>query len=269
MTCAELYERIQLGLGVANMGLTPHQVAEVARYGLLGPWNSKTNLPATNNSCRLTVNLAVTPARKKKIDFPILVIDEFNPTDFDDTHWPDNTEFTLYDLTQDNKMGESLKFFSELAGLAYLQNGFVVFVGTKSKAVTRALLAINCGTKAALAPSTKLPRSGPSFEDWRGFQWTDDCKESLLAKLYQRRFQEALRENGNSNENTIQERWEAAAHSCMQQPDIRFMCNMMLEEVEDVEYGKNLLLQSRTQDADSGGFCVDFGDQLKGACAIM
>jgi hypothetical protein len=106
MSCAELYERIQRSLGVDNLGLKPYEVAEVAWYGLVGPTepHSKTKLPATGNSCRLTVNSAV-PAREKKIDFPILVIDEFNPTDFDDKHWPDNTDFSLEDLTKDDKMG--------------------------------------------------------------------------------------------------------------------------------------------------------------------
>jgi hypothetical protein len=177
----------------------------------------------------LTVDSAVY-AREKRIDFPILVIDEFNPKDFDDKHWPDSTDFSLEDLTKDDKMGESLEFFSELTGLAHLQNGFVVFVGTKSKAVTRALLKINCGSKAALAPSTKRPQSGHLFDAWQGFQWTHDCKESLSAKLYKRRFQKALRENGNSDEHAIQEQWEALAHTCMQQPDIRLMCNTMLSE---------------------------------------
>jgi hypothetical protein len=120
---------------------------------------------------------------------------EFNPIDFDDDHWPDCTDFSLEELTKDDKMGESLKFFAALTGLAYNQNGFVVLVGTKSKAVTRALLKINGGTKAALAPSTKRPQSGPLFDAWQGFQWTHDCKESLLAKKYKRQFQKAFREN--------------------------------------------------------------------------
>ncbi len=75
------------------MELKPFEVAGVVQYGLLGTAgpHSKTELqiPATDNSCRLTVDSAV-PARKKMIDFPILIIDEFNHTDFDDKHWPDD-----------------------------------------------------------------------------------------------------------------------------------------------------------------------------------
>jgi hypothetical protein len=273
MSCAKLYERIQIALGVQNLGLEPFEVAQVAQYGLLGPAEPhlKTKLPATDNSCRLSVNSLV-PASKKPIDFPILVIDEFNPTDFDDKHWPDDgTDYSLQDLIKDDKMGESLKFFSELTGLAYLQSGFVVFVGTKSKAVTRALLKINGGTKAALAPSTKLLRSGRLFDAWQGFQWTHACKESLLVKKYKQRFQKALRENGKSEENAIQEQWNSAVvRACMQEPDIRAVCNTMKEELRGLEVDNDLLLQSRTQDAESG-FCVDLVDQVKGAftCAIM
>ncbi len=123
------------------------------------------------------------------------------------------------------------------------------------------------------------PRSGRLFDAWQGFQWTHDCKESLLAKLYQRRFQKASRENGNSNEHAIQEQWEAVAHSCMQQPDIRLMCDAMLEEVGALECDNDLLWQSQrsptrtSQDTDSG-FCVDIVDQVKGGagaftCAIQ
>jgi hypothetical protein len=72
MSSAELYERIQRGLGVENVGFSPS--AEVAWHGLLGAEpHSKTRLPATDNSARLTVDSPV-PAREKNIDFPILVI---------------------------------------------------------------------------------------------------------------------------------------------------------------------------------------------------
>jgi hypothetical protein len=56
----------------------------------------------------------------------------------------------------------------------------------------------------------------------------------------------------------------------MQEPDIRAVCNTMKEELRGLEVDNDLLLQSRTQDAESG-FCVDIVDQAKGAftCAIM
>jgi hypothetical protein len=49
----------------------------------------------------------------------------------------------------------------------------------------------------------------------------------------------------------------------MLQPNSRLMCNTMLEEVGGLECDNDLLLQSRTQHADSG-FCVDM-DLVKGA----
>lgn len=122
--------------------------------------------------------------RQEKHDFPIFVLDEFNPIDFDDSDWPDGTDYTRAETKA--KMGEVFQFFSSLARLAYCRNGFVAFIGTRSKAVARGLLNINEGTKAALSPCTKIPGRGQGFDAWRGFDWTEENKTRLLNMLYEK-----------------------------------------------------------------------------------
>jgi hypothetical protein len=117
-TCAELYECIQTQLGVANLGLSPDEVAEVVRYGLLGPmkpYGSLAKLLPTVNGRRMTIESTLSSV-EKNINFPILVIDEFNPMDFTDADWPDGTDFNLLQLAAADKMGDALKFCSQLIG---------------------------------------------------------------------------------------------------------------------------------------------------------
>jgi hypothetical protein len=286
-TCAELYECIQAQLGVANLGLSPDEVAEVVRYGLLGPQKhgAPAHLPPTVNGCRLSIESTFKYV-EKNINFPILVIDEFNPIDFTDDDWPDGTDFNLQQLV--DKMGDALKFFSQLTGLAHAQNGFVVFLGTRSSAVARALLKLNEGTKAALTPCTKRNPRGTQFEDWKGFDWTDDGKRSLLSNLYENKYKKALRgqEEGLSDEYKIDSKWLYAVGECMTVPDIRGMCDRMQVELEaengkveaeaekrevEVEVEKDPgggSMQNRTQDMGAG-CCFDFKGQVRDDCTIM
>jgi hypothetical protein len=271
-TCDELYKYIQAQLGVANLGLEPCEVAEVVRYGLLGPANqdgSQANLPATAKSCRLSIDSPVV-STKKKNNFPIIVIDEFNPMDFDDQDWPDGTDFTLQQLAAADKMGEIFRFFSELTGMAYALDGFVVFLGTRSKAVARALLKINDGTKAELAPCTKRSRHGRRFEDWRGFDWTDDGKQLLLTNLYENDYKEALRAQDLFDENKIETKWLYVVSDCMRQPhSIRVMCSQMKVELEAEKNRGGVLVQSRTEESVGAESCFDLASQVRDTCIIM
>jgi hypothetical protein len=269
MTCDQLYKYIQAQLGVANLGLQPHEVAEVVRYGLLGPANqdgSQANLPATANSCRLTIDSPVRSIKKKN-NFPILVIDEFNPRDFTDEDWPDGTDFSLQQVAE--KMGEAFEFFSALAGMAYARDGFVVFLGTRSKAVARALLEINCGTKAALAPCTKRDELVGRFEDWQGFDWTDEGKQRLLTNMYENDYKKALRAQGLSDENEIENKWLYVVSECISQPNIRGMCDAMKVELDAKNDQGSVLLQSRTEESVRAECCFDLAGQVGDTCIIM
>ena len=247
LTCNELYELIQMNLGVANMGLSPNQVAEVVRYGLIGPVKADGTsdpLPRTSNKCRISMD-SIVPSAKKNHDFPIFVLDEFNPIDFDDNDWPDGTDYTRAETKA--KMGEVFQFFSSLAGLAYLSNGFVALIGTRSKAVARGLLKINEGTKAALSPCTKLPGRGQGFDAWRGFDWTKENKTRLLKMLYEKEFKEAVGK-GTDDQNEIDRVWMNSVAFCMSEPDIRLMCMAMSEQVNAKEDESLVVVQNQTND---------------------
>jgi hypothetical protein len=268
MTCKELYNYIQAQLGVANLGLLPHDVAEVVRYGLLGPANpdgSQAKLRSTANKCRLSIDSPVRSIKKKN-NFPILVIDEFNPRDFTDEDWPDGTDLTLGEVAE--KMGEAFEFFSALAGLAYAKDGFVVFLGTRSQAVARALLKINCGTKAALAPCTRKKVLTRRFEDWQGFNWTAEGKKRLLTSKYENDYKKALRAQSLS-ENEIGKKWVYVVTECMRQPDIRGMCDAMKVELDAENDQGGVLLQSRTEESVGAECCFDLSGQVRDTCIIM
>ena len=85
----------------------------------------------------------------KRNDWPVLVIDEFVPT-----HFTWDKEYTLQELF--DVLGEPFEFFVHLTGLAYQEDGFAVFLVTKSEAFARAIHKINGGSKAALAASTTI-----------------------------------------------------------------------------------------------------------------
>ena len=151
-------------------------------------------------------------------------------------------------------MGASLKFFGELTDLAYQKDGFVIFVSTRSKAVTKALLKINGGDKAALARSTKRANAGNLFPAWQGFGWSDKDKENLLEKIYKRAYQEL-----------------AAVQECIGERTIRDMCDAMDLKKGSLEVWQQVLMTSGTVDNDdlAGGCCADVADQVKNACVTM
>lgn len=264
LTCDELYQLIQKNLGVANLGLDPDEVAEVVRYALIGPVKpdgTSDPLPRTSNKCRMRVTSESLSVAKKH-DFPIFVVDEFNPIDFDDIDWPDGTDYTRAQTRE--KMGRVFQFFSSLAGQTYCRNGFVAFIGTRSKAVARALLKINEGTKAALSPCTKIPGRDMTFDAWRGFDWTDGQKIRLLKMLYEKEFKEAVRKISD-DENEIERVWMNSVSLCIREREIRLMCLDMAEQLKAKQDESLVLLQSQTNDtAVPPSSCCGDGD-----CVIL
>lgn len=272
-TCDAFYKKIRQCAGLDCQGFSPEQVARAFYEALVGIKPGQVavpQLPGTDNKCRLTLRSTV-PVVDKKKDYPILVIDEFTPIDFGNERWPDAADFTREQLVQDDKMGASLKFFGELTDLAYQKDGFVIFVSTRSKAVTKALLKINGGDKAALARSTKRANAGNLFPAWQGFGWSDKDKENLLEKIYKRAYQELLRNGGTVKEHSIEGEWNAAVQECIGERTIRDMCDAMDLKKGSLEVWQQVLMTSGTVDNDdlAGGCCADVADQVKNACVTM
>lgn len=187
-TCQQLFQkRKDRVLGTDHFDLSPAEVAEVIQYGLCGPTGDKSypgieKLPPTDNSCRLAAFGDTTiRTSSKTTNFPILVIDEFNPTDFD---WEE--DYSLKEIEQ--KIGDAFRFFNALTGQAHSEDGFVVFLGTKSEAFARAIHKINGGTKAVLAGSTTIhPAIDRPFSDWRGISWSAGDKEEVVGAVFRKK----------------------------------------------------------------------------------
>jgi hypothetical protein len=94
-----------------DFDFTPEEIAEVVKYGLCGKNDGNRNLPKTTNNCRITVECAVQALKNR--NFPILVIDEFNPTDFT---WPTGRDYTTKELADDVMKQYFRKKFDEAFG---------------------------------------------------------------------------------------------------------------------------------------------------------
>lgn len=207
------------------------ELAEVIHYGLCGPTGDKSykgidSLPKTHNDCRIKVNGNI-PYSEKRNNLPVLIIDEFNPSDFD---W--KKDYSLFELEQE--MGDAFLFFNALTGEAHSGDGFVAFLGTKSKAVARALHKIDGGSKAALARSTTIdPSVGKPFSDWRGIQW------SFIKELKKSIRQQGLAEDevGTRTADIIRE------VCCNDNRNIRECCEKMQEQI-DIEDERHAVIMS-------------------------
>jgi hypothetical protein len=264
-SCQSLYDSIKLRVlgDVQDFEFTPREVAEIIKYGLCGPPGCEiSSLNTTSKKCRLEID-AVVGARKKRNEFPILVIDEFNPDDFT---W--EKEYTMGELRK--KIGDAFSFFNALTGEAHSSDGFVAFVGTKSEAFARALHKINGGTKAALAQSTTIePSDGRPFSDWRGIQWTTSDKEMVVRGKYEEKLKQAFHQQGLS-EDDVNIRVMNCIQSASSLGNIRFCCERMARYVEAAEENAAAKIQSRPQKSPTAAGCVaNFTDQVQDNCAIM
>lgn len=274
-SCQDLYEFIKLQvLGkVQDFEFSSDEVAEVIYHGLCGdPIDAKKKLPKTRNSCRLRIDATV-HAIEKNENFPILVIDEFNPLDFTEDDWQEGKDYSLRQL--DEKMGDAFKFFNALVGLAHQANGFAVLVGTKNEAVARALHKINGGTKAMLARCTTGPRT-PSpdgnfpFDDWRGFQWSNDDKAKVVRALFQRKYKSVLLDEGRTDDEAEIATEDTIRRLCSTHQSIRMCCIDMQDAVTRKQCDATTLMASRTQSPTSEGCCSDFKEQVENAnCVII
>jgi hypothetical protein len=264
-SCQSLYDTIKLRVlgDVQDFEFTPQEVAEIIKYGLCGPPGCEiSSLNTTSKKCRLEID-AVVGAREKRNEFPILVIDEFNPHDFT---W--EKDYTVGELFE--KVGDAFSFFNALTGEAHSSDGFVAFVGTKSEAFARALHKINGGTKAALAQSTTIePSDGCPFSDWRGILWTTSDKEMVVRGKYEERLKQASRQQGLSEDN-VNIRVMNCIQSASSLHNVRFCCEKMAEYVEAEEENAAAKIQSRPQKSPTAAGCVAvFTDQVQDGCAIM
>lgn len=264
-SCQRLYETIKLRVlgDVQDFEFTPEEVAEVIKYGLCGPPGCViSSLNATRNKCRLEID-AVVGAREKLNEFPILVIDEFNPHDF--TWEKDYTAGELFE-----ELGDAFRFFNALTGEAHASDGFVAFVGTKSEAFARALHKINGGTKSALARSTTIePSDSRPFSDWRGILWNTSDKEMVVRGKYEEKLKQAFRRQGLSEEN-VNIQVMNCIHSASSLRNIRFCCEKMAEYVEAEEENAAAKIQSRPQKSPTAAGCLPaITDQVQNSCAIM
>lgn len=278
-TAQEWFTDVKERLGLKDLDwVTPTEVANAVMYGLLGPDHTvpQDELPKTQNKCRLSIDATV-PTTRRTHDLPVLVLDEFNPSDFCDSKWPEGTDYTLEEVNR--ILGESFTFLNELAGLAH-SCGFVVFVGTRFRSVARALHKINGGTKAALVRSTTCtpnPVGGEyPFEDWRGFQWSPDAKADVLKEVLGERFKKAVESQGFSFQDSQTRLLETIHGICSDDEgrNIRTCIDMMEDAVEEQESLATVLLQSRTQESEAPGCFAELLEQIKvagsdGDCAIL
>jgi hypothetical protein len=268
--CEQLFQAIKtrvLGT-VDDFDFSADEVADVIKYGICGPSDrtKPIELRKTRNLSRVSIDSKVA-AIEKESNFPILVIDEFNPTDFT---WPQGADYALPEL--EDKMGDAFKFFNARTGVAQTDNGFVVFVGTKSEAVARALHKINGGTKSALARcTTGEPESGYPFKDWEGFQWSAKDKAKVVRELYGEKYKKVLRDKDLPNDEVEIGTETIILDLCSQDENIRRCC-LDMEEKLLFEKGENAaLLQSRSQTSPTAGGCfADWKDAKANAeaCTI-
>jgi hypothetical protein len=280
-SCQDLYQAIKdCVLGpVEDFEFSPEEVAEVVKYGLCGPSDQSDELPKTSNDCRITID-AQFAVRKKRTNFPILVIDGFNPTDFT---WPKDADYGLNELEE--KIGDAFEFFNALTGLAHMNDGFVAFLGTKSEAFARALHKINGGSKAALARCTTSQRTQMQdgsypFSDWQGIQWSEDDKAKVVRALYGEHFKKTLLIKGTSDD-LAELQTQDVIHSLCSHDDknIRECCLAMQKTLQREEEDVAVIMQSRTQESPTSAGCfasagcfVDLKEQLETStksCTIM
>lgn len=243
LTCEQWYEVVQEELGVKGLGMSPHDVAKLIHHALVGKdedgvlklWPETEKTP---DKFRYHFNFTIQQSAAFTNSYPVLVLDEFNPRDFDDDKWGDGKDYTLDELALTKNMGQTIEFFAALSGLAHQgEGGFVVFVGTRHKSVAKAFLKINGGVKAALAKCTK---SDPKLMDigaWRGLPWTEEEKRSLVDAKFKRRFQEVRA--GRVDEATIEIEWDTMVASFIHQfngPNaIRGLCETIDDEIDKAE----------------------------------
>jgi hypothetical protein len=280
-SCQDLYDFIKAQvLGkVEDITFSAVDVADVIHYGLCGSsavQQEGEKLPKTSNNCRIQVE-ATTKAISKQNNWPILVIDEFNPTDFTEEDWPAGKDFSMRQLEE--KLGDAFSFFNYLAGLAYSGNGFCVLVGTNNEAFARALHKINGGTKAALANCT-VPRRTPGtgaahgtypFEDWKGFQWSSAEKGRVVQALHGDAYKNALLSQGKTDDNAATATIDFVNRLCSDDHKTVWMCcNDMELAINGEKEDATALLACRTQTPTSDGCFAGFQEQVENAgCVII
>lgn len=280
-TCEELYENIKdrvLGKN-RNFELTPEEVADVIKHGLCGPSveeKSSIKLAKTSNNSRLNVPFSFRYRAKKK-NFPILVIDEFNPSDFTERDWADGDDYDIRDFQ--GKMGDAWQFFNYLANVAHTADGMVVFVGTKNKAFARALHKINGGTKAALAPCTTIPDRRQNadgtydFDDWRGIKWSSEDKATVLRSIFANDFRDALeKQSANLTYDEIELRMMNAITAVIDESGTigdccRKMAIRVRQEVDDAE--ADVALRSGSQSPGYEASCCGAFEGGDVNCVIL
>lgn len=250
-SCQQLYQNIKdRVLGTVHFDFPPTEVAEVIQYGLCGPtagdesYMGIEKLPPTDNMCRLAAsgNTTIRPS-EKTTNFPILVIDEFNPSDF---AW--EKDYSLHELEQ--KMGDAFKFFNALTGQAHSDDGFVVFLGTKSEAFARAIHKINGGTKAALARSTTNdPAVDRPFSDWRGIQWSAEDKAEVVCVLFEEKMKRFLRKQRLTEVEVETRATDLIREICAHDHwHIRRCCEEMQKKLEEVDEETAVIVRMGTKD---------------------
>ena len=148
-------------------------------------------------------------------------------------------------------------------------SGVVVFLGTKSQAVARALHKINGGTKACLAPCTTgkrtfLPDGSRPFDDWRGFQWSSDAKKRVLEAKHKQVYVDLLERLGKTRDDALLIFQQELDSICNQNKNIRSCNDEMLESMHSLEKRCAIITQSATKDSNSDDTCVAAcGDHIK------
>lgn len=246
-TCQSLYETIKervLG-DVQDCEVTPEQLAQVIKYGLCGKKGE--SLPNTKNACRIPIDSTLI-AKEKERDRPILVIDEFVPTDF--SSW--EKEYSLQELL--DQIGETFEFFIALTGEAYTADGPVVFLGTKSEAFARAIHKINGGTKASLAGTTTIEnpvKEGNDFpfRNWKPLPWSADDKAKVVRGLYEEKLKKQLGKQNLAGHDVDVRAHNIIAEICSQDDrTIREICELDMPEALTVEKERfGAKVQSRAQ----------------------
>jgi hypothetical protein len=261
-TCQSLYDAIKervLG-DVQDCTINPTQLAEVIKYGLCGPAEEKSQ---TRNACRISIDSQLIVTQKMN-DRPILVIDEFVPSDFT---W--DKEYSLQELQ--DRIGDAFQFFTALTGEAYTADGPVVFVGTKSEAFARAIHKINGGSKASLARTTRIENpvkvgDDYPFSNWRPLPWSVMAKAKVVRGLFEEELKKALRGQDLAEDEVGVRANNIIVEICSHDDrTIRECCNdYMLEALRVEKEGWGAKLQSRAQMSPAAGCITGVKDLFGG-----
>lgn len=124
--------------------------------------------------------------------------------------------------------------------------------------------------RCTTGPRTPSPDGNYLFDDWRGFQWSNDDKAKVVRALFQRDYKKALLDEGKPDDEAEIATEDTIRRLCSTDRSIRMCCLDMKEALRGEQRDAAALLACRTQTPTSEGCCIDINEQVEGAgCVII